>query len=182
VLWRGPTPSAAGGIAAGTLKSATGSWILDPTSSIAFSGKHAGNDFHGKFTRWSADIRYNPASPENSSITAKIETGSAADGVPLHEETMPQTEWFNVVKYPNAEFKTTRVSADGAIEGTLTIKDRQLPVSGLKATVDKGVLQIMGKFDIARKDADLGQESDAGGDYVSLKIGVDVNVTAKAPQ
>jgi hypothetical protein len=53
---------------------------------------------------------------------------------------------------------------------------------GLKATVDKGVLHITGKFDIARKDADLGQESDAGGDYVSLKIGVDVNVTAKAPQ
>jgi hypothetical protein len=68
-----------------------------------------------------------------------------------------------------------------AIEGTLTIKDRPLPVTGLKATVDKGVLHITGKFDIARKDADLGQESDAGGDYVSLKIGADVNVTAKAP-
>jgi hypothetical protein len=63
-----------------------------------------------------------------------------------------------------------------------TIKDRPLPVTGLKATVDKGVLHITGIFDIARKDADLGQESDAGGDYVSLKISVDVNVTAKAPQ
>jgi polyisoprenoid-binding protein YceI len=120
--------------------------------------------------------------PENSTITVKIETGSAADGVPLHEETMPQTEWFDVAKYPSAEFKTTRISADGAIEGTLTIKDRQLPVTGPKAAVDRGVLHITGKFDIARKDADLGQESDAGGEYVSLKIGVDVNVTAKAPQ
>jgi cytochrome b561/polyisoprenoid-binding protein YceI len=181
VLWRGPVTSAAGAIAAGTLKSATGSWVLDPTSSIGFSGTHAGNDFHGKFTRWSADIRYKPASPENSSMTAKIETGSAADGVPLHEETMPQSEWFNVAKYPSAEFKTTRVSADGAIEGTLRIKDRQLPVTGLKATVDKGVLHISGKFDVTRKEADLGQESDAGGEYVSLKIGVDVNITAKAP-
>lgn len=182
VLWRGPVTSTAGAIATGTLRSATGSWILDPISSIAFSGTHAGNHFHGKFTRWSADIRYNTAVPENSTITAKIETGSAADGVPLHEETMPQTEWFNVAKYPSAEFKTTRISADGAIEGKLTIKDRQLPVTGLKATVDKGVLHITGKFDIARKDADLGQESDAGGEYVSLKIGVDINVTAKAPQ
>jgi cytochrome b561/polyisoprenoid-binding protein YceI len=181
VLWRGPAISAEGAIGAGTLTSTVGSWILDPTSSIAFSGTHAGNDFHGKFTRWRADIRYNPASPENSSMTAEVETGSAADGVPLHEETMPQTEWFNVAKYPSAEFKTTRVSADGAIEGTLTIKDRQLPVTGLKATVDKGVLHITGKFDIARKDADLGEESDASGEYVSLKIGVDVNITAKAP-
>jgi cytochrome b561/polyisoprenoid-binding protein YceI len=181
VLWRGPVTSATGAVAAGTLKSATGSWVLDPTSSIGFSGTHAGNDFHGKFTRWSADIRYNPEAPENSSMTAKIETGSAADGVPLHEETMPQTEWFDVAKYPNAEFKTTRVSADGAIEGTLTIKDRQLPVTGLKVTVEKAVLHITGKFDIARQDADLGQESDARGEYVSLKIGVDVNITAKAP-
>jgi cytochrome b561/polyisoprenoid-binding protein YceI len=181
VLWRGPVISAAGAVAAGTLKSATGSWVLDPTSSIDFSGTHAGNDFHGKFTRWSADIRYNPEAPENSSMTAKIETGSAADGVPLHEETMPQTEWFNVAKYPSAEFKTTRVSADGAIEGTLTIKDRQLPVTGLKATVEKGVLHIIGRFDIARQDADLGQESDPRGEFVSLKIGVDVNITAKAP-
>jgi cytochrome b561 len=182
MLWRGPVTSAAGAIAGGTLTSVTGSWIMDPASSIGFSGNHAGSDFHGKFTRWSADIRYNPTAPESSSITASIETGSAADGVPLHEETLPQGEWFNVAKYPKAEFKTTRVSADGAIEGTLTIKDRPLPVTGLKATVDKGVLHITGKFDIARKDADLGQESDAGGDYVSLKIGVDVNVTAKAPQ
>jgi len=181
MLWRGPVTSASGAIAGGTLTSVTGSWIVDPTSNIGFSGKHAGNDFHGKFTRWRPDIRYNPAAPENSSVTANIETGSAADGVPLHEETMPQAEWFNVAKYPSAEFKSTRVSADGAIEGTLTIKDRQLPVTGLNATVDKGVLHITGKFDVARKDADLGQESDAGGDYVSLKIGVDVNVTAKAP-
>ena len=182
VLWRGPATSATGAVAAGTLTSATGAWVLDPTSSIGFSGTHAGNEFHGKFTRWSADIRYNPAAPENSTITAKIETGSAADGVPLHEETMPQTEWFDVAKYPSAEFKTTKISADGPIEGTLTIKDRQLPVTGLKAIVEKGLLHINGKFDIARKDADLGQESDAGGEYVSLKIGVDVNVTAKAPQ
>jgi len=172
----------AGAIAGGTLTSVTGSWIMDPASSIGFSGNHAGNDFHGKFTRWSADIRYNAAAPESSSFTASIETGSAADGVPLHEETLPQAEWFNVAKYPKAEFKTTRVSAEGAIEGTLTIKDRPLPVTGLKATVDNGVLHITGKFDIARKDADLGQESDTGGDYVSLKIGVDVNVAAKAPQ
>jgi cytochrome b561/polyisoprenoid-binding protein YceI len=181
VLWRGPVTSATGAVAAATLKSATGSWVLDPTSSIGFSGTHAGNEFHGKFTRWSTDIRYNPEAPENSSMTAKIDTGSAADGVPLHEETMPQTEWFNVAKYPSAEFKTTRVSADGAIEGTLRIKDRQLPVTGLKATVDKGVLHISGKFDVTRKEADLGQESDAGGEYVSLKIGVYVNITAKAP-
>jgi cytochrome b561/polyisoprenoid-binding protein YceI len=183
VLWRGPVISTAGQIATtGDLSSVSGSWIVDPSSSIAFSGNHAGNDFHGTFTRWNADIRYNPAAPESSTMTVSVETGSAVDGVPLHEETLPQAEWFDVAKYPTAEFKTTRVSADGAIEGALTIKDRLLPVTGLKAIIDKDVLHITGKFDIVRKDADLGQESDPSGDYVSLKINVDINVIAKMPR
>jgi len=107
VLWRGPVTSTASAIAGGTPSSVTGSWIVDPSSNIGFSGNHAGNDFHGKFTRWSADIRYNPAAPESSTITVNIDTGSAVDGVPLHEETLPQTEWFNVARYPKAEFKAT---------------------------------------------------------------------------
>ena len=176
VLWRGPVSSTSSAIADSKLSSASGSWIVDPSSVIAFSGNHAGNDFHGAFTRWSADIHYNPAAPESSTITVSVDTGSAVDGVPLHEETLPQAEWFNVAKYPVAEFKSASVTADGAIEGTLTIKDRLLPVTGLKATVDKDRLHITGKFDIARKDADLGQESDPAGDYVSLNVGVDVNV------
>ena len=73
------------------------------------------------------------------------------------------------------------MSADGALEGTLVIKDRQLPVTGLKATLDTGVLHIQGKFEVARKDADLGQESDARGEYVSLLIDVEINISAKPP-
>jgi cytochrome b561/polyisoprenoid-binding protein YceI len=181
VLWRGPAASTAGAVVTGAPTSIAGSWAVDSSSTIGFSGANAGEEFHGRFTRWSADIRYNPAAPGNSAISVSIETGSAADGVPLHEETLPQAEWFNVAKFPTAEFKATKVSADGLIEGTLQIKDRSVPVTGLQATVANGVLTIAGHFEIARKDADLGQESDASGEFVSPKIGVDVSVTAKAP-
>lgn len=181
VLWRGPTASPAGVVVTGAPTSVTGSWAVDPSSTISFSGANSGEEFHGRFTRWSADIRYNLAAPESSAISASIETGSAADGVPLHEETLSQAEWFNVAKYPKADFKATKVSADGSIEGTLQIKDRSVPVTGLKATVTNGVLTIAGHFEIVRKDADLGQESDASGEFVSPKIGVDVRVSAKAP-
>lgn len=178
---RSPSAPAAGAVSGGTLSSASGSWVVDPSSTIAFSGNQAGSDFHGRFTRWSADIRFNPQAPETSTITATIDTASAADGVTQHEDALPQAEWFNVARYPAAVFHATKVSADGSIEGTLQIKDRIVPVSGLKAAVENGALHITGKFDIVRKDADLGQESDAGGDYVSLKIAVEVSVTAKAP-
>ena len=51
-----------------------------------------------------------------------------------------------------------------------------------KATIDQGALHITGKFEVNRKDADLGQESDSQAEYVSSKIGMDVDITAKAPQ
>src|SRR4029077_19909515 len=96
--WREPpTASRAGG---GSETSAAGSWVGDPAASeIAFWGVHAGAAFRGHFRKWQADIRFDPADPEHSTIDAIVDTASAVDGVPLHEETLPQPEWFDVAKY-----------------------------------------------------------------------------------
>lgn len=161
--------------------SAPGGWVVDPASEIAFSGAHAGTAFRGTFTRWTADIRWDAANPAASSVSAEIETASARDGVPLHEETLREGEWFDVVNHPQARFRATRIGADGAIEGTLTIKDRAIPVAGLKATLAEGVLTIAGRTEVTRRDANLGMESDPSAEYVSMAIGVDVNVVARAP-
>jgi cytochrome b561 len=181
---RGPSPAAIA-VARGTPTSAAGSWEVEPASTIGFSFNHAGYDFHGRFTRWQADIRVDPQDPGASSITATVDTASAVDGAPLHEETLPQAEWFDVARYPSSVFRSTKITAgDGGryrLEGTLQIKDRALPVSGLSLTVENGVLHITGTFDISRKDANLGMESDAGGEFVSMRVGVDVNVTAVPP-
>lgn len=180
---RGPPAT---GAASGTVAtSAAGSWAVDRASTIGFSGSNEGTEFHGRFTRWQADIRFDPQNPAGSTIAATVETASADDGVTLHNETLPQAEWFDVGKYPKSEFRATKIAAgEGGrytIEGTLQIKDRTLPVSGLSAVVENGALHITGKFDISRKDANLGMESDPTGDAVSINIGVDVNVIAKAP-
>ena len=42
-------------------------------------------------------------------------------------------------------------------------------------------ITFTGKFDIVRKDSNLGQESDATGEYVSPNIGVEIDVIAKRP-
>lgn len=167
---------------AGSLQSAAGSWIVDSSSRIEFVGTNSGAEFRGYWAKWSADIRYDAANPANSTISATIDTSSAKTGVSMQEEALPQEEWFNVAKFPTATFKSTKVGPDGAIEGTLTIKGHELPVSGLVATVEDGVLKITGRTEVDRKAADLGLSSDPTGDYVGLKVGVEVNVTAKEPK
>lgn len=158
-------------------------WSVQPDSEIAFSGVHAGTPFKGRFGNWRAGIHFDPANLSGSSISAVIETGSARDGDALHEETLPQAEWFDVARHPTATFRTIKIRArdDGGydLEGTLTIKDRELPLTPLLLTVDGERLSIGGRVNISRRDANLGMESDPDADYVSADIAVDVRVTAR---
>lgn len=167
---------------AGVLPLGLSVWNFAPArGEIFFSGTHAGVAFRGRFTRWSAALRFDAADLAQSSVSASIETGSATDGVPLHDETLPQAEWFDVAHYPSAAFRSTRITARDAqhydIEGTLTLKNRELAVvPPLLLKFENGAAIITGKFEIDRHDADLGLESDPQAEYVSRKIGVEVRV------
>lgn len=167
------------------IASAPGGWIVDPASEIAFSGVHAGTPFRGRFTRWEADLRFNPLAPGAISVSAAIETASATDGDTLHDETLPLPEWFDVGRHPLARFVATRIrpKAGGGhtVEGALTIKDRVIPVPPLDLALGDDRLAITGRFRIDRADANLGMESDPDGEYVSRRIEVEVNVRAVRP-
>lgn len=165
------------------IRSAKGGWVIDPgRSEIAFSGVHAGVAFRGRFTRWSADIRLDPADVAQSHIAATIETASATDGVPLHDETLPQGEWFDTANHPVATYRITSIGqGDGhryEIDGVLTIKRQDLVLSPLTLEIDGDRATLSGRVKIDRRDADLGMESDPDAAWVSREIIVDVRVTA----
>ncbi len=156
-------------------------------SAISFTGVHAGVPFEGRFADWSADIRFDPANLAASSARVTIATGSASDGIALHDQSLPQTEWFDAARHPNATFQTTSIRArgDGAYEarGVLTIKGRTLDtnlpftlrISGDRATMD-------GTARISRREAELGMGSDPDAEYVSAEIGIRVHVEARRAQ
>ncbi len=168
--------------------SAPPAWAVDrAASSIRFTGTHAGVPFEGRFGQWRADIRFDPANLDASSARVTIQTGSASDGVALHDQSLPGAEWFDVANHPTAIFRTTSIRArgDGAYEarGTLTIKgraiDTRLPFT-LRIAGDRAIME--GTATIDRRDADLGMESDPDAEYVSREIGVRVRVEAtRAP-
>lgn len=163
-------------------------WRVDQgASSIQFTGEHSGAAFRGAFGRWRAEIRFDPENLDASSAIVTVQTASAADGVPLHDATLPSAEWFDAANHPQAIFRTTRIRArgDGSYEarGTLTIKgqplDLELPftlrIEGDRARMD-------GHAEIQRREANLGMESDPDADWVSRAIGIDVHVEAtRAP-
>lgn len=166
--------------------SARGGWAIDPASAITFSGVHAGNPFRGRFTRWQADLRFNPLAAPIVTVAATVDMTSAADGVPLHEEMLLQGEWFDVARYPQARFVATRIATKPGgghtVEGALTLKDRLVPVPPLELVIGESELRISGRFYIDRAEANLGMLSDPSGEYVSRRIEVQVDVRARPPR
>ncbi len=175
-----PTPQAAPG--------APSVWIINRNASlIGFSGTHSGAPFSGQFETWTADIRFDPADLAASRVVVTIAIASAKDGVALHEQSLAQPEWFDSAKYPNAVFRSRAFTALGAgryqAEGTLRIKTKDIPVAfpfTLRMSGDRAWME--GALAIDRAAADLGQESDPGGDWVSKTIDVRLHVeAARAP-
>ncbi len=158
-------------------------WVINPQKSrILFTGENAGAPFAGEFKRWRADIRFNPDNPEKSFITATIETGSAATGIDLHEETLPQSEWFDVANHPLAKVRSTSIrrvdSNTYLVDGILDIKGNDVVLSGFKLQTNDEKLSIIGQVTIDRRHVDLGLESDPDGEWVSLQIPVRLELQA----
>ncbi len=157
-------------------------WQLVPVDShIHFSGTHAGKAFKGEFTRWQAELHFDGATG-TPAIAVVIDTASATDGVPMHDRTLPQEEWFNVSAYPFATYTATTADAVGdnryALPGTLTIKQHAIAMAPLTLERTGDTLRIYGELKIDRADVDMGMESDPNGEWVSRDIKVQVNALA----
>lgn len=97
--------------------------------------------------------------------------------------------FFNVIKYPHAEFAITAATAKGektVIEGNLTIKDITKNIKfPARITISDSLVTLMSdKFTINRKLWDIGFSSQAGveklGDqYIDDNIEIEVNLQAR---
>jgi len=177
-----PAPAAPG---------APSAWTVDQSaSSIQFAyvyeDESSETPFSGRFARWRADIRFDPANLDASTIVVRINTGSAQTGVAAHDGALPSEAWFNAAAFPTAEFRSTRIrqESDGSYEarGNLTIRGEtrevELPFT-LTITGDRA--SVSGSTTIDRRDFGVGS-SDAGDDLISRDIRINVRVeAARAP-
>ncbi|MGE0596521.1 MAG: cytochrome b/b6 domain-containing protein [Hyphomonadaceae bacterium] len=160
-------------------------WRVDQSASaIRFSGEHAGQRFEGVFSRWRAEIRFDPGNLDASSALVTIETASAADGIPIHDSSLPQPEWFDSANHPHAVFRTTRIRArgDGAYEarGVLTLKGERIDIDlPFTLRIEGGRAIMGGSAEIDRREANLGMASDPDAEWVSRDIAVSVHVEAQ---
>jgi cytochrome b561 len=162
-------------------------WRVDPRASaigfaFTFTDEESGETrFEGRFTRWRADIRFDPANLDLSSAMVLIETASATDGVQLHDNALPDEPWFNAANYPTAAFRATEIRREGdgyVARGELTIKGRARPVElPFNLVISGDAATMTGRLVIDRHDFDIGQRTEADG-MISREIEINVRVEA----
>ncbi len=101
-------------------------------SQLGFSGTFQGAAFNGHFTQWSASIRYDPAQLATSKFEVTVTPASAVSGDKDRDSAMPGSDFFDVAKFPAAQFVSTAFHQSGGqvvVDGNLTLRGVTKPIS-----------------------------------------------------
>ncbi|MGC6400899.1 YceI family protein [Sphingomonas sp. FW199] len=106
-------------------------WQVQPGGTIGFATEYSGEAIKGRFSRWTADIRFSPDDLAGSSISVTIDLASVSTGDDQRDGTLTGDDFFAVAARPTATWRATRIrrSGDGYVaDGTLTLNGVSRPV------------------------------------------------------
>jgi polyisoprenoid-binding protein YceI len=155
-------------------------------STIAFGYTQMGVPSEGKFSKFSAQVSFDPARLAKAQAKIDIDVASIDTGSDEANEEVAGKLWFNASAFPTAGFVSSGIKALGdnryQATGTLTIKgktqDVTVPVTFL-TTGKRAVLE--GAFVIKRLDYGIGEgewtDVDTVADEIQIKFHLVVNAS-----
>ena len=96
-------------------------YVVDPAhTSIHFRVAH----FHfsqvqGRFNRIKGTFSFDPARPEDSKVYIEVDVGSIDTNDTARDDHLRDPTYFNVLRFPKAVFRSTRISVTGPRTGHL---------------------------------------------------------------
>jgi polyisoprenoid-binding protein YceI len=160
-------------------------------SEVQFQVRHLVTKVRGRFTDFSGSVAFDPARPEQSSVSLSIDTKSVDTHTADRDQHLRSDDFFAVDKYPTLTFVSSRVTrkSDEAYEvaGTLTLRgiarEVTLPVTYLGDATDPWGNARVGfetGITINRKDYGLlwNAALETGGFLVGDDVKISVSVQA----
>lgn len=158
---------------------APANWQLN-RSSVTFKIKNAGLTVNGSLGGTLADIRFDPATPAQSSIVASLETATIETGIGLRDKHLRKELYFHSDKYPQITVRSTEIEKTGTqtylgyfdltIKGTT--KNIQVPFT-FAENASGG--DFKGAFKINRLDYKVGESSWLMDNEIVVSIQLNVN-------
>jgi polyisoprenoid-binding protein YceI len=136
--------------------------VLPKQSSIGFEFRQMGVAVKGGFKRFTAQMVFDPATPEAANARIEIDLASIDAGSPEADEESAGKLWFNRSVYPKATFVSSQVRALGnnryEMRGTLTLKGRSREmVVPVTYAPGKNAATFDGGFFLKRLDFGIGE-------------------------
>lgn len=108
-------------------------FVVDKThSSTAFKIRHLISKTSGRFTDFSGTVNYDRAKPENSSVEFVINAASIDTDNENRDKHLRSGDFFNVEKFPQITFKSTRIKQVGKNKFNVT---GQFSMKGVTTTI-----------------------------------------------
>jgi polyisoprenoid-binding protein YceI len=164
-------------------------------SDVGFQIRHLVSKVRGRFTDYDGTILIDKAKPEASSVELTIKAASIDTGNENRDKDLRSANFFEVEKYPEITFKSTKITSKGGdrydVTGNLTIhgttKEVTLPVSFL-GFLSAGRMGDKAGFETSitlnRKDYGIvwNRPLDVGGTILGDDVLVSINVEANKKQ
>ena len=152
-------------------------------SSVSFSFKQMGVGMNGHFAKFTPQISFDPAKPEQTKASIEIDLASVDTGSGEADEEVVGKSWFNTGAFPKALFvaKQVKQTAPNVFEvlGTLTIKGRARDIKvAMKHTPQGKAGLLSGSFTLQRADYAIGEGMWSKFDVVANDIQVSFQLSA----
>lgn len=161
--------------------------LVADKSYITFTATQNDAPVSGTFKKFTGTFHVNFNDLPNSSMHVVVDIASLSTSYEQIQTTLLSPDWFDVAKYPTAQFKSTKFSKVGensyAVTGVLTIRDKSEPVK-LTFTAEvkppnNGV--FVGQTMIKRSVFGVGQGEWASVDTVKDDVTIKFKVVATKP-
>ena len=169
----------------------TNNWNIDAShSGINFSIRHmVVSKVRGRFGKYTGTVHIDDGDLTRSSVTATIDASSIDTGAPQRDVHLRSPDFFDVEKYPELRFRSTRIERLGddrfRVAGELTIRDATREVvldveAGGRAKDPWGNERVgfVAKTALDRKDFGLkwNQALETGGVLVGDRVDIELDV------
>lgn len=114
------------------------SWTIDSkTSKVLFFTKNgASMSVKGSFSDVSGEIQYDSAKPENSKVSATIPLSTIATSINKRNADLKSVGYFDVAKYANASFVSTKFGRQAASAGKKYLLVGKFTLHGVTKVVE----------------------------------------------
>jgi polyisoprenoid-binding protein YceI len=146
-----------------------GEWEVQPElSALRFSGVSQGESFEGRFTRFTPQIRFDPADLAHARFDVAIDLASVDTRNQERDETLASEDFFDLANYPSARFVATEFVAAGTgfeAQGSLELRGTRQPVTlRFEWTPGDGGARLEGEATLDRTAFGVG-----GGDWAEAE-------------